>query len=135
MKRNKWAGIAAVSLALATVIGALGAHALEGILSPQQLDSFETGVRYQVYQSLGILALGLQRQFYIRTWNLHLLFWGMLLFTVSIYFLNLDEYIGLSLSFLGPVTPIGGLLIIAGWTSVAVTLFTQRNTDKNNITD
>ena len=127
MKANQWVGIAAISLAIATIIGALGAHALEGILTPEQMQSFETGVRYHVYQSLGLLILSTQQKFPVRNWNIHLLFWGMLLFSVSIYLLNLDEYLGLSLSFLGPVTPVGGLLIIASWTALGVTLFTQGN--------
>jgi uncharacterized membrane protein YgdD (TMEM256/DUF423 family) len=126
MKANQWAGIAAISLAIATIIGALGAHALEDILTPDQLQSFETGVRYHVYQSLGLFAIAVQQQFRVQKWTMHLLFWGMILFSASIYLLNLDEYIGLSLSFLGPITPIGGLLIIAAWTSLGVTLFTQQ---------
>lgn len=127
MKANQWAGIAAISLAIATILGALGAHALEGILTPDQLDSFHTGTRYHMYQSLGILALTLQSRFKIRGWSIHLLFWGMILFSVSIYLLNIDEYIGQNFSFLGPITPLGGLLIISGWAAVGVTLFTQSN--------
>lgn len=130
MRTNQWAGLAALSIGIATIAGALGAHALENIFTPDQLNSFETGVRYQVYQSIAILILAVQKQFQIPRWNFHLHFWGMLIFSFSIYALNADEYLGLHLGFLGPITPIGGLLMIVAWIGLGVTLFTKSNNSK-----
>ena len=110
-----WAGIFGL---LAVVLGAMGAHALKDILSNNQLSSFETGVRYQMYHALLLLVLSnikeLQSKFIL--WLIVL---GVFLFSFSIYLLNLRFELNLeSLSILGPITPIGGILLISAWGSI-----------------
>lgn len=100
----------------AVILGAFGAHALKELLSNNQLNSFETGIRYQIYHGLTLLFLGFSFDKIQKcTVISKLLISGTLLFSVSIYLLNLQEVIGVSLPFLGPITPIGGTLLIAGW--------------------
>ena len=99
----------------AVVLGAFGAHALKEILTESQQSSFETGVRYQMFHALLLLLLSRQANLRSRV-ILNLIVVGVLLFSVSIYLLNLKDYFNAKwLSFLGPVTPIGGLLLISAW--------------------
>jgi len=104
---------------IAVLGGAFGAHALKEILSPEHLDSFKTGVRYQMIHAVVLLFLFIllnkfeSKQFKIAA---YLIFWGVILFSGSIYLLTLKNIVGLEvLKFVGPITPIGGLLIITGW--------------------
>jgi uncharacterized membrane protein YgdD (TMEM256/DUF423 family) len=104
---------------LAIIFGAFGAHALKKILSEDQLKSFETGVKYQMYHAIVLLLLGFNYEFSTST-----MYWcftlGVLLFSFSIYGLILSNAKGKKLRFLGPITPIGGLLFIIGWLLVAL---------------
>lgn len=118
------------------ILGALAAHSLEGHLMPEQIDSFQTGVRYQIIHGLALLILGLWPSAQLQTRRyrlaLQLLIVGAMLFSVSIYILNLRELIGLGSitgSILGPVTPLGGLLMIIGW-GVLLFHFSQRGVNK-----
>jgi len=107
----------------AVILGALGAHALKPLLTEVQLDSFATGVRFQVYHALLLIILSQIPSFATRT-ILILLVLGTLLFSVSIYLLNVQEILGLgNLSFLGPITPIGGLLLITAWLLLMIKAF------------
>ena len=104
---------------IAVLGGAFGAHALKEILTPEHLTSFQTGVRYQMIHAvvllfLFLLTLKFDNKHFITA--AHLIFWGVILFSGSIYILTLKNIIGLeALKFVGPITPIGGLLIISGW--------------------
>ena len=99
---------------LAIIFGAFGAHALKKILSDDQLKSFETGVKYQMYHAIVLLLLGFNFQF-----STSAMYWcftlGIVLFSFSIYGLILSDAKGKKIKFLGPITPIGGLLFVAGW--------------------
>ncbi|MBK3519177.1 DUF423 domain-containing protein [Carboxylicivirga marina] len=102
---------------LSVVLGALGAHALKKVLTEAQLQSFEVGVKYQMYHAIVLLVLGFFLSFDTRLqaimgWSF---ITGTLLFSFSIYFLSLQTVLGANLKFLGPVTPLGGLLMIVGW--------------------
>jgi uncharacterized membrane protein YgdD (TMEM256/DUF423 family) len=125
---NKTIGILAGSFAaIAVILGALGAHALKAKLSPDQLMSFETGVKYQFYHALALLAVYIiQKQTQTNDFNLSAWFFliGILLFSGSIYFLSTRSLFGMpdGLKFLGPVTPLGGVLMIAGWLIFVITL-------------
>ncbi len=104
--------------ALAVILGALGAHALKSRISPEQLVSFETGVKYQMYHALAlILIYVLQKDKAGLDLAGQLIFAGCLLFSFSIYLLSTRSLMGMEgqLKFLGPITPIGGVLMIAGW--------------------
>jgi len=109
--------IAALLGLVAVVLGALGSHALKARLAPEALESFEVGVRYQMLHALLLLAVEalpilIERYKRIIT---RLVVSGVLTFSGSIYLLSTRAISGLDLSFLGPVTPLGGLLLIAAW--------------------
>ena len=102
---------------LAVIFGAFGAHGLKKILDPEQLKSFETGVKYQMYHALLLVLVGIIFPFLefsqqLMAWSLIL---GVFLFSFSIYGLVLSSARGRKMSFLGPVTPLGGLLLVLGW--------------------
>jgi len=104
---------------IAVLGGAFGAHALKEILTLEQLASFNTGVRYQLIHAIVLLVISLlaikheSKQFKIAA---QLFFWGVILFSGSIYLLTLKNITGMeALKFVGPITPIGGALMIVGW--------------------
>ncbi len=100
---------------LAVMFGALGAHALKPLLTPAQMSSFETALRFQMYHSLLLLILALIPSIANKI-ALYLLVSGIFLFSFSIYLLSIQGILNWgSLSFLGPITPIGGLLLTSGW--------------------
>jgi len=109
--------IGAVYGMFSVILGAFGAHAFKKILPLEKLESFETGVRYQMYAAFFLLIAGWILKFETKTenWISWLMILGTLLFSVSIYFLSFQEYWGINLKFLGPITPIGGLLMILSW--------------------
>ena len=109
--------IGIVMLVIAIVLGAFGAHALKEHLTLEKLNTFEVGVRYQVYHGLAFLILGFSADKFQFSLKLptRLIFVGVLMFSGSIYFLAIQEMLGVSLKFLGPITPLGGLLMITGW--------------------
>ncbi|MBL1219550.1 DUF423 domain-containing protein [Chryseobacterium sp. L7] len=102
---------------LSVILGAFGAHALKKILSVERLESFETGVRYQMYAAFFLLIIGYILKFETTSekWTSILMIAGTMLFSFSIYFLSLQDYLGVNLKFLGPVTPLGGLFMILSW--------------------
>ena len=109
--------IAALLGLVGVVLGALGSHALKARLAPEALESFEVGVRYQMLHALLLLAveaLPILIERYKRI-IARLVVSGVLTFSGSIYLLSTRAISGLDLSFLGPVTPVGGLLLIAAW--------------------
>lgn len=116
--------IAAIYGMLAVIFGAFGAHALKEKLKPKQLSSFETGVRYQMFHALVLLIIGLQIPFEINGAGLTAWFFivGTFLFSFSIYGLILSGMNGKKWRFLGPITPLGGLGLIAGWVSLIFVL-------------
>ncbi|MCD0454748.1 MULTISPECIES: DUF423 domain-containing protein [unclassified Chryseobacterium] len=102
---------------LSVILGAFGAHALKKILSVERLESFETGVRYQMYAAFFLLIAGYILKFDTSSqkWISILMIAGTMLFSFSIYFLSLQDYLGANLKFLGPITPLGGLFMILAW--------------------
>lgn len=99
---------------LAVIFGAFGAHALKKKLDKDQLKAFETGVKYQMYHALVLLVIGfsLQEPNTVLGWSFIL---GIFLFSFSIYGLVLTDAFGKKWKALGPVTPLGGLLLVLGW--------------------
>ena len=99
------------------ILGAMGSHAFKKILSAEKLQSFETGIKYQMYHALLLIILGFFLKF--ETQQEKTMSWlfilGTFLFSVSIYFLSFQEVLGKNLKFLGPITPLGGVLMISGW--------------------
>jgi uncharacterized membrane protein YgdD (TMEM256/DUF423 family) len=125
-----------VSLAFiifAVILGALGAHALAKHLTPQKLASFETGVRYQLFHGIGLIALiAISNKFSFSLKSVYLfLIFGVIFFSFSIYLLSIQELLNIKLGFIvGPITPIGGLLMIIGWSILLVKILSIK-TDKN----
>lgn len=103
--------------ATAIVLGAFGAHALKAKLPPASLAVFETGVKYQMYHALFLLFTGLMP--IVSTGAKKAIFWltiiGVLFFSGSVYLLSCQMLFNADFSFIGPVTPIGGLLLISAW--------------------
>ena len=101
----------------AVILGAFGAHALKEVLSESQLSSFQTGVRYQFFHGLAILILSFNMNYFTKRLSsiIKIMSVGIILFSFSIYLLNIQYLIGFSMSYLGPITPIGGLLLITSW--------------------
>lgn len=107
--------IAAIFGGLAVILGALGAHALKDLLDATAMESFKTATMYQLFHAIALIALPSSEKF---IWTARCWIAGIFLFSFSIYGLVLDELVGVNLSFLGPITPLGGLLLIAGWISL-----------------
>jgi uncharacterized membrane protein YgdD (TMEM256/DUF423 family) len=107
---------------IAVILGALGSHTLKEVLRPEQLESFTIGVRYQLTHVLLLIVVLLTSHFDedVKQTSFWLTIIGILLFSGSIYLLNIQQLLGLKLSFLGPVTPIGGLFLITNWGFLAL---------------
>lgn len=110
-----WIAIASISGCLAVIAGAFGAHGLRSRVEPDQLSAWATASQYHLLHSILLLALALFAAQAGRSIQLQgsLLTAGMVLFSGSIYLLVLTE-----MRWLGPVTPLGGLCLIAGWLSM-----------------
>ncbi len=109
-----------VSAAFAVAAGAFGAHALDGMVSPERLATFETAARYQMTHALGLVVVGLLMERRPSRWLRRagwLFLVGTVLFSGSLYALVL-----LDASWLGAVTPLGGVAFIAGWGLLAWTV-------------
>jgi uncharacterized membrane protein YgdD (TMEM256/DUF423 family) len=116
--KNKLISTGIIIIVTSIILGAFGAHALEKVVNEEKLRSFEVGIKYQMYQGLGLLVLA--SLFNSFSFSLKLVFRlqliGIILFSLSIYGLVLTPLIGINLKMLfGPLTPIGGLLMIIGW--------------------
>ncbi len=101
---------------LAIVFGAFGAHALKAHLSSDQLISFETGVRYQMYHALFLLFVSkISLSEKAKNVIFYLAVSGVILFSFSIYLLTTKSVSGIDFGAIGFITPIGGLLMILAW--------------------
>jgi uncharacterized membrane protein YgdD (TMEM256/DUF423 family) len=109
----------AVLGALAVMLGAFGAHALKDKLSVEQLQVFETGVKYQFYHALALCILGVLTERHSSAalnWSGYSFIFGTLFFSGSLYLLASKNLLAIEgWKWLGPVTPMGGLAFIAGW--------------------
>ncbi|MDG1330260.1 MAG: DUF423 domain-containing protein [Flavobacteriaceae bacterium] len=112
---------AALLAALTIIVGAFGAHGLKELISEKSLVSFETGVRYQMYHVIVMLALGLSTGILPKTqkWVFWFFIIGILFFSGSIYLLALNEFLPFDTKLISFTTPIGGFLLIIGWLRLA----------------
>jgi len=103
----------------AVILGAFGAHALKEILTAEQLLSFETAVRYQMYHAIVLLFVNTFEGFSAKQKNVIsiMFFMGVLFFSGSIYLIQLTSITAKSIWF---VTPLGGFFFIIGWVSMMV---------------
>ena len=101
----------------AIIFGAFGAHLLKKKLTKDQLQSFETGVKYQMYHSIILLLLGFQLndKTTINNYIIYAFITGIILFSFSIYGLVISSANNKKIKILGPITPLGGLFLIIGW--------------------
>lgn len=115
--------------AIAVALGALGAHFLKGKLStglitPDQLNGFDTAVKYQMYHVLamfGLILFSKHNESKMILWAYNSFLIGICLFSGSLYFLCTRHLYNADwLNVLGPITPIGGLFFIAGWIFIAL---------------
>ena len=118
--------IGAILGALAVVVGAFGAHGLESLMSDEMAKVFETGVKYHFYHALAILAVAAGSS---ALWRSRLCLWacrawafGILVFSGTLYALALTE-----IGWLGAITPVGGVALIAGWVLLALAAGALRN--------
>lgn len=122
MKVKTLVAVAGFSGAVAVILGALGAHALANLLPVASLTSFKTGILYHLLHALLLLGIAGLSNFLSEKdlkISFYLLVIGKLFFSGSIYLLATKPIHGLEVGFLGPVTPIGGLLLISAWIYVA----------------
>jgi uncharacterized membrane protein YgdD (TMEM256/DUF423 family) len=108
-----FAVLGAVSAFLSVALGAFGAHALKNTLTPAMQETFETGVRYQMYHSLALLVIAWAidrfgpHLFTLSGWFMVA---GIVIFSGSLYVLTMT-----GIRWLGAITPIGGVSLLIGW--------------------
>ena len=128
MKNNKLTLIGILG-SVAVALGALCAHYLKskietGLITIDQVNGFDTGVKYHIYHTLAMLIVFLlakQIQSNYLKWAFNCFLIGIILFSGSLYLLCTRNLFHADwLSFLGPITPIGGLFFIAGWFFIAM---------------
>jgi len=114
---------------LAIILGAFGAHALKKVLSIEELTTFETGVKYQMYHALFLLFIGMtntisqkaKKTIYVLT------LFGILFFSGSIYLLATNSLTSFDFKIIGFVTPIGGLFLILAWGALFLNYFNRKS--------
>ena len=113
-----WFVVGALAAGAGVALGAFGAHGLKSRVTPDLLVVFETGVRYQMYHALALLAVGWAATRWPTPWTTAsgwLFVAGIVIFSGSLYVMTLT-----GLRWLGAITPIGGLAFIAGWLTLAI---------------
>ncbi len=123
---------AAIFAGLAVALGAFGAHGLEKITTDSKiLHGYQTGVQYQMYHALALLAVGILSEKFSNRW----IRWaaasfitGIILFSGSLYLLTfLKTQESNAVKFVGPITPVGGLFLIAGWLFLLASVIKKTN--------
>ena len=114
---------------LAIILGAFGAHALKKVLSIEELATFETGVKYQMYHALFLLFIGLSSGISEKTKKTiyYLVAVGVLFFSGSIYLLATNKLTTFDFKTIGFVTPIGGFLLILAWGVLLLNYFNKKS--------
>ena len=102
---------------IAIILGAFGAHALKKVLTIEELSTFETGVKYQMYHALFLLFIGVMTGLSQKAKKIiyNLVVLGIIFFSGSIYLLATNSLTSFDFKIIGFVTPIGGLLLISAW--------------------
>ena len=127
--RNTFSFIAGLFGTSGVAFGALGAHALkqkmqEGIITIDQLSAFDTATKYQLMHAIILFILAyINRDKQIKLYNIasYLIVFGVLFFSGSIYLLSTQNISGIHAGFIfGPITPLGGLLLISGWICITI---------------
>ncbi len=111
-----WIGVIG---AIAVILGAFGAHGLKPYLSPDELNRWEKGVQYQFFHLPALYLASRLSNPKGKSIATTLFLLGILFFSGSLYLLACMRYIWIPVNIIGPITPIGGLMFIAGWVSLA----------------
>ena len=114
---------------IAIILGAFGAHALKALLTSEQLVTFETGVRYQMYHALFLLFIGNMSSLSLKSkkYIYGLVLSGVVLFSGSIYLLATNSLTAFDFKIIGFVTPIGGFLLILSWSVLFMDFFNKKS--------
>jgi uncharacterized membrane protein YgdD (TMEM256/DUF423 family) len=117
---------------LAIVLGAFAAHGLKTLIIPESLQTFETGVRYQMYHAFFLFVLGMLKPLSNKTKRItfYLIIVGLVFFSGSIYGLATNALTSFDFKSIGFITPIGGLLLIIAWFLLLIN-FLKMNADKS----
>jgi uncharacterized membrane protein YgdD (TMEM256/DUF423 family) len=111
--------LGAVNAFLSVALGAFGAHGLENKLEPKYLETWQTGVQYQMFHSLGLIAIGILagkiEAGSLISWSGWLMLIGMILFSGSLYVLSVS-----GVKMLGAITPFGGVAFLVSWFLLAL---------------
>ena len=128
MNKNTSTAICSILGASGVALGALAAHALKNMIGDNftlsQFDAFDTATKYQLIHAIVLLIVISMNENVSSVWlrrSINFLISGILFFSGSIYFLSTQQLIGISLpKFIGILTPIGGILLIAGWICIGM---------------
>ena len=112
MKIDKFFG--ALFALLSVIIGAFNSHALKKIFPETALESIDVGLRYMMYHGLALLILSIL-SIEEKKWITIFFIVGTIFFSFSIFLLSIQSIVNIELSWLGPITPIGGCFLIFGW--------------------
>lgn len=109
----------AVFIFTSILLGAFGSHILRPLVPESTFFGYSIATNYLVFQGLGLLILGVcTTQYNFPHYIFHLLFWGTLIFSGSIYLLTIGKILDWNLRFIGPITPIGGIVLLLAWASI-----------------
>ena len=115
---------------LSVIFGAFGSHILKEFLHDNQLTSFKIGVQYQIFHGLTILFISLKSRHFLNTRkSLRIMTTGIILFSFSIYLISMKDILNISIQYITPLTPLGGILLIISWVMLLM------NVKKNNLTN
>lgn len=111
------------------ILGAFGAHGLKALISSESVQTFETGVRYQMYHALFLLFVGSTTYISVKskTKIFYLVVVGVLFFSGSIYGLSTNVLTSFDFKTIGVITPVGGLLLIVAWALVFIDFLKKQN--------
>ena len=117
MLTNNIIRISITLIIIAIILGAFASHYLNKVLLEKQISSINIGIRYQLFHSLSLIVICLNKNKFNKHLNksLYLMLLGTIFFCFSIYLLNFNSYVEIPLFVLGPITPIGGVLLIFSW--------------------
>lgn len=120
-----FSGLGALLLAGATMLGAFGTHSLEDVLTPDQMETFQSGVSYHFFQALGLFAVAFAATQFpdsrLPRWSGWLIVLGILFFSGSIYLITFGAPRGVVMA-----APIGGVSFMVAWLMLAIAAFKSR---------
>ena len=124
MIENKLINVGLAFIFLGIILGAFAAHGLKSLaIAESSIESFESGVKYMIYNGLGFLALaGIRSRLdFLLKFHFRTIFWGTVFFSGSIFCLVLLPVVGIEINnWIAPITPFGGALMIVGWGTLLI---------------